>query len=362
MNFKVPVIDETGFPVGLGPVSGPAKTPSSGWRNWFNYTDEDIPEIYRLGEAGYASEWGRTTDQGQKDIGAAAVNAGLSHLNADMNRIGGAVAARAAKHIFIKENPAWLHVLDVCAGSGNTTVAMYEAMQRELTPEQLKATKFTLTDLSRSALLGDAVDGNGVPLTAEGKLKRLGVEFDAVVGPDVDVLPTLDRKFDLLRENAGIHHHGYKPPAFKARYDVTAPDSLYVCTDWHNSMWYHPGNILHLLKQFPKSMWPGKEAGIKRFIEAYPAAEAGYQKPWNPFEARANEDIIRFWLCYGGVKKTPDNNFFIEEGHEPADVYTEYMRGAGYKTKTSLIGVLMRSNPWYMLPGSDIGAVTIGQK
>jgi SAM-dependent methyltransferase len=339
--MNVPFLDDSCFPVGLG---NPLRVPHYAWENWeIIYKDKDsFQTLIDLSEKYYRDEWELTTEGGHKEIREASKRAGFD--NFPLNEENGKIAAKIIKSISGKSK-----ILDVGAGTGGTTIEILKALgyfdKRNL--------HFTLIDPAKKALE-----------EAKNRLVNLGLQygehFTTITVPDFEMERYLEpMTYDLATSVAAIHHHAYLTRPFACVYNLLKHKGFFLTSDWHNSMWEHPAKVLELLTELN---WVSKEEDIIKFVQTYPRALDKIPKESRPEDKIANNMIKYFWKAYASIRIKENNQFFILEGHRPAQRYVEEMKNVGFEILTPDTQKIIDQNPYQILPGSTLLMVTLGQK
>lgn len=344
---NIPVIDWAKAPLQPG---NPARAPSDGWKNWFDYNQHDIEEIRTIGEEDYLDEWKDQAQFGLDDIAIAAERVGIQNVNGRLNEyVGRAAALYASEGI---NHRGEIRVLDIGALTGNTSLAFWENI-----PNHIRSrVRFTAIDLSRKGL-----EGKGGYIE---RLREAGARISEVhVNSDLAILPLLEEAgYDIVFEVAVRHQHGENLKPTQDRFRVTREGGILLAGDWHvYDMWKHPARLRTVL--FPMFDFDGKEEIIENFLAAYP--HANDELPTlTPAQQRSNYEIARFWTEYAKVwesHKDPSRpRFRFIEGHRPAEDYLRDMREAGFTVDVPLMADYTHSNPFYIRPESTLNAVTFG--
>jgi SAM-dependent methyltransferase len=130
--------------------------------------------------------------------------------------------------------------------------------------------------------------------------------------------------FDLIIANASLHHHADLGRVFRVLHALLESGGVLVVGDWHNSVWFYPGEVLRLLETFN---WPDKGADLQRFRSVFITRTAPSR---SSRLARANQQICEFWRAYARVRTKEAPRFSLLEGHRPADDYSLLLRAAGF--------------------------------
>lgn len=350
--LQIPEIDWSKAPVQPG---SPARAPSDGWKNWFDYEPRDVERIRAVGEQNYLDEWQDQAQFGLDDIAEAARRAGILDVNARLNaQVGRTAALYAAERIAHGEE---IQVLDVGGSTGNTSLAVWKNL-----PDPLRRrARFTAIDLS-----GKSLTGKGGYIE---RMREAGATVTNVhVGSDLELLPRLPQgAYDIIVETAVRHQHGENLKPTELRYEVSREGGLLLAGDWHvYDMWKHPARVKTTL--LPLLDFEGRSELEAAFIEAYPHA-TDELPPLTAAQERSNLEIARFWMHYGDVWKEHEDperpKFRFIEGHRPAEDYTRDMGLAGYAISTepdSPLTYVMQANPFFIRPESTLNALTGGIK
>jgi ubiquinone/menaquinone biosynthesis C-methylase UbiE len=334
-----PTFHSKTMPILLG---SPLKVPSYAWTNWGAQwrTNKEYTELIALSEKGYRDEWDLTTAQGHEDIARAATRAGLGDANQRLNHEAAGIVAREAIGI-----TGEFRILDVGAGSGNTSLAIVDALKNPA------RAFFHLLDPAREALA-----------TAADRLRQKGLvegkNFAIHGTTDTNALGVLqEHSFQLVVAVAALHHHAdlISPIGVLAR--LLAPGGLLVIADWHNTVWEHPARVLHVLQLLD---WADKIKEIQKFIHLYPKAKEPAEETSTEMRS-ANALISTFWKEYAACRTTTEPQFCILEGHRPPAKYLEAMQESGLITSSETIQAA-DSNPVLLTPERGLLAVTVGRQ
>jgi len=329
------------FPLRLGT---PLRTPSSAWPAWgiAHCSEHEFQRLVSLSEDAYCCEWQATTAAQHADITAAAKVAGLGGANQRLNASVADIAVGLVQRS--QEDP--IRILDLGAGAGGTTIAIWKRLPRNLRIR----THWTLLDPAEHALRQ--------ALTA---LLDLGVKPRQVaIEPerDLDGLRRHRRTYDLVVGTAAVHHHAYLDPVFALVANSMKPSAFLVIGDWHNHLSTHPALILSLMQQLT---WAGKGADLAAFLTRYPAAARWPRKRMTPAQRHANMQITAFWLAYAQRPHPPGREFLVLEGHRPIRDYVRCLQRAGLRVPRRLPGQ-RGPNPRFILPRSELLAVLVAQE
>jgi len=231
-----------------------------------------------------------------------------------------------------------LCILDLGAGSGETTIAIIKAV-----PHLLEQAQFHLVDPAKGSL-----EEACTKLTEAGLV--VGKTLHIHNTKDIEVLKQLRTEtVDVIVANASVHHHAYLEPVFEGISNLLRPEGWIVIGDWFNSMWVSPTRVYELLN---KLTWQGKKQQLIDFRRNFGYNECEIKETVPELEA-ANQQICHFWINYAKTKAPSTPPYFLLEGHRPQD---DYIRGlAEY-------GVHIRRGPVNLLPGSGLLSVLVAQK
>lgn len=318
--------DEGLMPLFMG---SPYRVPDYAYAAWgLHPTDEKtVVDLYQ-------AEWA-LGNAGQLDlVSKASVEAELGDYPDLLRR---SAAQEVARVLSAKKFSEPIRILDIGAGPGLSTLAIYEAL-----PERLRSTtEFILIDPSSES-----------KAVAEKVLKESNVRYRYMLGTDVDTLPTLsDGSFDVIVGVASVHHHSRIP--FELYQRVLKPGGSAVFADWHSSIWEHPYRVKQFLGQFD---WEMKDTGISHWTSVYSQSATLPERLQNPGDLKANDQITEFWKAY--VRLTKENGdvgtnaIWPLEGHRPVERYVADMKKVGFDVE----------EPRQLLPDSRLLMITIGQK
>ena len=118
-----PAIKFLSAPLNLG---SPLRTPHFAWPSWgIQYeNDEEFKNLLSLSESAYSHEWKETRQVSHEAINHAAKHAGLGGANELLNDC----LAEAAARIIHESHNNKFYILDVGAGSGATTHAIWKIL------------------------------------------------------------------------------------------------------------------------------------------------------------------------------------------------------------------------------------------
>ena len=343
------------MPVGLGRI---LKVPASAWENWgIEYNSEDeFRELVKEDREGYKDEWELTTDQGQADIANAAVEVGLGDVNANLNSANASVVSR-----IVERSEDEVNILDFGAGSGNTTIAIYE----ELDEEGKEKVNFTLLEPSK-----DQIYGTEDQVGAVQKLNERGLvpgDYEIVIGTGMEKMPDMvSGIYQIVTANASAHHHGYMGGEEIENYGVKGPlhhifrildsDGFYVDSDWRNSMWEHPWRVREFLKELGMyGEMIDNELNLPDQANS-PAPEE------DPMLQEANREIRAFWKKYDEVRSTEEPQFLLLEGHRPTHRIWEQLENVGFDLDSEEVNSVVSQNPFYLSHTSGLNSMIVGQK
>lgn len=311
--MPTPVVEEVHVPACPLCIGNPLRVSTTAWENWgirFSTQDEFVA-LVRQSENCYSAEWKDTDDTRLHDIARSAEDAGLGDCNARLN-------TAVAEEVFEVSSclPEELRVLDIGAGTGNTSKEVLKALRasgRRVFLHMLEPDRKALVDTAlRKITNSDMISPDDI---------RVHLSTDLCM---TTLFPSCS--FDLVVSSAALHHHAFLDPVMAAIHNILKPQGFLVVGDWHNSMWLDPGRVLSLLKTLDGCDNSFNLDVLWRFVSAHPAHER------DPFLQQANEQICAFWRAYSKRKTTGAKTLEMLEGHRPPDEYSRLMRKAGLTT------------------------------
>jgi len=326
------------------PLGSPLRVPVFAWRAWaISWRSQaEFLRLVRRSERAYEAEWKGTTRASHVVIAGAARVAGLSDANQCLNsRVG-----ELARTLVSTRPRGPVAVLDVGAGAGATTLAVWGA----LADEDRSRVQWVLLDPAKTALANA-----GAALLRAGAARD---RFQLVGRKDLDALPGWKGRFDLIVGSAAVHHHAYLLPVFQGLARALKPRGFLILGDWFNGLSLHPGNILALLKQIE---WPTKETDLAAFVRKFPASAERRPRASDRRDRAADAQIGRFWLAYVSMKKTAGAGFLLLEGHRRVRHYVAEIRKAGLHVPRRLPGG-WDENPCFIRPDSSLLGVLLAIK
>lgn len=334
-------IDRCGhFPLGLG---SPLRVATCAWHAWgITWRDEAaFSELVRASEDAYSSEWRGTTDGDHQVIARAAEAAGLSDANRRLNERVSAVG----RQVVAQSRQSTIRILDVGAGAGTTTLALWRA----LGSEDRRRAQFILLDPAARALA-----------VASKSLLEAGMgprQFRAVEKRDLDAMPCWHREFDLIMAVAAIHHHAFLDTVFDAIANSLMPGGCVILGDWFNGLSLHPARVLDLLMALD---WETKEADLEAFQRWFPLASRHPGDGTEEADERADEQIASFWQALVRTRPGDVSRFQVLEGHRRMGHYVSGLRRAGLYVPSRLPDE--GSNPTSLDPTSTLLGVVAATK
>lgn len=249
---------------------------------------------------------------------------------------------------YMKRRKGPVHYLEV--GFGESTRQMFEALDGN------EKDRIIITGVEPSEERARTSEDN---LAGMGMTR--GENLNVYVGIDNDILNkgyAEPGSQDIIANVAAFHHHAYLDTPMRVIYMTLADRGVFVSSDWHNSMWEHPGRVYGFLRTLE---WEGKEEDLADFAERFPYARKRPPK-LSEMDRGANADIRNFWR--GWIKAraeakekgefTDADDIWMLEAHRPAGRYAEVMKGAGLVLKSPDIEAIYRdagfeANPHYHL-------------
>ncbi len=328
-------------PIGLG---SPLRVPSHAWRNWgISWeTEAEYARLITLGEEEYRKEWKTTTEHSHHDIARAANLAGLGDAN---SRLNAACAGLVAKEVQAQKRE--LRILDVGAGTGNTSLAVFAATSHLHHPQ------VTLLDYAKSAL-----DQASESLTASGLVPNR--DFSVCLGQDMQAETLFGKDcFDIVIAVAALHHHsdilvGLGPIAAALK-----PGGLVIVGDWHNTMWENPARVHALLRQLGD--WPQKNQDIEQFGATLHPDQCLLQENDSVME-RANGYITEFWKAYALSRTVSAPRLLVLEGHRSPAAYRAALSACSISVDPRMLRLDLPTNPFLLTPESSVLGITVGRK
>ena len=300
-------------------MSSTLRTPHYAWKNWgVNYREHEFASLVEQSEAEYGKDSNLFTPEsytGTAIVNRAAEMAGLGNANGMLNR---ANAETVCAHVRnMSPNEDTIRILDIGAGSGNTTLAIVD----ELPPHILERTVFHLVEPAGAALEAAAE-----------RLQQRDAKYQAVNKPDTEFIAGCGPdSFHVVTAVAAIHHHAYLDPIFAELYRVLAPGGLLCFSDWHHRMHLHPRHAFALV-QFSHSSGLISDADLNRFREVFPNVEEPCEDNETDEDKTAHKQIVE--QCRNHIILSEKDPFLYEyylEGVRPVENYLELMSGAGFK-------------------------------
>jgi SAM-dependent methyltransferase len=325
-------------------LGSPLRAPHFTWPDWGIRwkTEDEFRQLVDQSEEAYRIEWAATRRVSHEEIARASKKAGLGNANKQLNE---GVAGLAVK-LIANNDRRQLRILDLGAGSGATSAAVWDRLPRSLRSR----TEWVLLDPAERAL-ADASDN----------LKKKGMSQNQFVicnQRDMDALPKYRNCIDLIISVAAIHHHGYLDPLFSLIAEALRKGGLFVGGDWHNSLSNHPARMLKLLRGLD---WDSKKEDLSLFEMLYPKSFQYPKKKQSAGQMKADKQISNFWTAYAQYRRLKNEDFLVIEGHRPVQYYIAGFTSAGLNVPP-IIPVNRRPNPLFLKPGSCLLCVLLAAK
>ncbi|MEW6722477.1 MAG: class I SAM-dependent methyltransferase [Candidatus Micrarchaeota archaeon] len=294
-------------------------------------TGENRAFIESESSVSYALEWAPGDDATNKAIeraiGAAAVAVG----NVDMNRY----VADTARDLIValSKKGRTLNILDVGAGSGDTTCALLDALEDG--PEAREAAKScyffmlepsiyrlecAVTEAEKKGINKAVFDGR-----IAGRLRKLHRSLE-------EFLDGRGRnKFDVVISSAALHHFSFGTH-YQKLYDMMADDGVLVIGDWHNNLLAHPANVARLIRDLGASQEQVRRFELLFDIRTDDVHE--FEMKLSDTQRKANRDFRNFVVAMANEMRCFDDSgkLFFLEALELIDERVEKIRSAGFET------------------------------
>ncbi|MFH1221634.1 MAG: class I SAM-dependent methyltransferase [Candidatus Micrarchaeota archaeon] len=321
------------------------------YANWgIQLTPDNIDSLINESAKAYAVEWQETDASLNKLVAAASELAGLSDVNANLNRQIGKLALSHVHNAIEKQGSFVL--LDLGAGLGSTTEAVLDRMiETGIMPKS--ESQLILVDPSLKRLetahemLTKKIDSAGIA-----DLFKIAT----IAEQDIDFLQLAETSsIDLVVGNAYLHHHAFNTHLQQIN-QVLKPGAPFIIGDWHNSMWEKPERVFWLLRllmdpedkkirQIVFDVVTGKQENMRGFF--VPSELTKFKRHFiGPYsdrllrafdgltmaERQANCGIIEFWAAVAqkcDAAKVHSPIYFLE-GHERVSKRVENLTNAGF--------------------------------
>jgi len=320
----IPEFDDSSFPIGVG---SPLRAPKSSWHNWgIVYAQNEESAVVDMSEAEFRKLL-RDAEKRMKDISAAATAGCFGDYPKMINDAAAGVVADS-----ISSTKSRLKLLDIGAGSGNTSYTLANRLQK--------------SDLDRIEFYLSDPEGSG----REYAEKRLaGLKHSFTTCSDTEYSRIFDEEtFDIAISVASFNNHSDLIRPFRSVHKILKKGGLLVIADWHSPLPGHPKYVREFLDMFS---WETKNDDMHRFTATYPKSEDDLP-PLSAGDNQAKESMKSFWVSY--MQRNPDRKKKgILKGHRPVEMYVSDLKNNGYEVEY---------DPIQVLPNSRLLMVTVARK
>jgi SAM-dependent methyltransferase len=216
-------------------------------KNWLVEVNPDTEGWLReTGKNDFFMEWRATDSTVNNIIARATQRAKLHDGNGLLNEYIGIMAADLLEGMHEIDKSSEFSILDIGAGTGNTTRGVLDAMQMSY-PELAEKSEFYLVELSakRAPDIQAAMDDH-----------PLDVNYLITCASEADSFRYLkDQRFDMVISSAVFHHNNFPDYLDPIRTHLK-PDGLLVFGDWHMSICQDPALITPLVRKLMKPTAP----------------------------------------------------------------------------------------------------------
>jgi hypothetical protein len=352
----------------LGSVcNGLAMTPGSIFRiagqylpNWGIGVNKSKNEnwIEERSRNAYYEEWESGTGDANVAIEKAIEKAGLEYGNKDMNDVLADTVVRILHDMsgLIQDRTREFAIIDIGAGTGDTTVAILDAMQSSSVTEALASKcHFYVLEPSFKRLEEVFERLEEHPLKPRKTLISSNLE---------EYLRTVRREsFNMVVSNAVFHHMGFLTHLRLLR-ESLANNGIMVIGDWHTTLWQHPAYLAPILRKLGAS-----DIDVRRFENFFNVRRGDVElveSRLTPMQLEANYQMLAYVTALADELKNvgAKSQLRFFEAHESLEDRLGKLKSAGFETnleelKRNYNGFIhMKSNTRHLYQKSDIACVT----
>ncbi len=281
-----------------------------------------------------------------------------------MRNIIASVANRILCILALKKKNAVLNVLDIGAGEGSLTAAIFGKIFHSEASGVLPRIRWYLLDRSPEYLR-----------IAKQKLNKLyGIRGDSLVdigSDDENYLRTQNIRFDLVVSISHFHHKSFAD-WFSLLHERMSDDGFLFIGDWYSPLFHHPYGVYKLLLKLEAS--DELLAEFSRLFDIDTGRE--FFSRFNASEIDASERHMQHWInIYDSVVKMRRKGLevpriFFLEAHETSNQRKQKLQDAGFcvdweainKAFKSRHGVSLGSFTSRLIRNSDFARVLAATK
>jgi len=313
--------------------------------------------IWERSRSAYYAEWEGGTGDANTAIEKAIEKAGLEYGNKDMNDVLADTVVRLLHDMSktIQDKTRDFAIIDVGAGTGDTTLAILDAMQSsEVTEALASKCHFYILEPSFKRL------GNVFERLEEHPLKPRKTLISSNLE---EYLRTVRREsFNMVVSNAVFHHMGFLSHLRLLR-EGLAKNGVMVIGDWHTTVWQHPAYVAPILRKLGAS-----EMNVRKFESFFNVRKGDLEtveSGLTPKQLEANRQMLAYVTALADELRSVGAKSKLKflEAHESLENRLGKLRAAGFETdmdelKANYSGFLnMKSNQRHLYHKSDIACV-----
>ncbi len=305
----------------------------------------------------YYEEWEGGTGDANAAIEKAIEKAGLEYGNKDLNSVLADTVVRILSDVsgVIQDRTRDFAIIDIGAGTGDTTVAILDAMQSSSVTEALASKcHFYVLEPSFKRLNEVFERLEEHPLKPRKTLISSNLE---------EYLRTVKREsFNMVVSNAVFHHMGFLTHLRLLR-EGLAKNGIMVIGDWYTTVWQHPAYLAPILRTLG-----ARDMDVRRFENFFNVKKGDLElveEKLTPRQLEANRQMLAYVIALAeelrNVGTKSQLRFF--EAHESLENRLGKMRAAGFETDMEQLRanysgfVNMKSNQRHLYQRSDIACV-----
>lgn len=271
----------------------------------------------------YFSCWGRSTDKTHDAIKAATLEAGFPVDNSDLNAHVGKMTVEVLRRKAKRDATREFNIIDVGAGTGETTLAVFDALADAHEFELAERCDFMALEPSEDTLWS-AVNSL--------RKHRVKARITTIGGTNHSFLDRLKPGDADVIISSAVFHHMIFPSYLGTLREALADDGVLVIGDWYTSVFSHPAFIAEILRDL--GIDRNKYMEFQLLFDCSDGDEKRLSKGMDRDEIITNYRMIRYIVAIGAkfLEIPPENRDEFLEGHCAFHERESDLNGAGFVT------------------------------
>jgi len=296
--------------------------------NWkIEVSDDNQKELEKMSLERYFDSWGKASKETLVAIKTATKDAYFEVDNSTLNEHVGKMAVEVLAEMAKKDKDRQIRIVDIGAGDGETTGAVFDAIVNQEAFELAERCRFILIEPSEDNIHNAAKNLKKHRISHHHRPK-----FTTIGCDNHNFLEELkEERYDMVISSAVFHHMIF--PGFLDQISGSlAKDGVLVFGDWYTSIFRHPAFVAEILQKLDID-----KAGLSQFTSLFDISEGdakNFRKGLDPDEIINNYRMEKYIMLIGKefLKIPPENRDEFLEGHVAFEERTEDLEKKGFAT------------------------------